>query len=496
VTEAPPESDVAAGAEMTTDSSGAGHTRLHLPPWAGPLTLGLFVLRALTVDVAGIVSNDSIGYLSRSFDPLSYGFVVQGYRQAAYPVWIHIVSWSDPIVGVDTIFAVAMTQRAMLLMAIVALWGALRWWAVPLLVIITSATYVIHTDFVLTEGFLVPGCVLAGALAASVVTGSGVGARHPRASLVAVTALAVVLGATKLQYSAVLLLACSIAWLAVRDRTVGLRSALVTLSVGAVLVAGLAVAQMVENHHELGAWEPVGEQARAEWYGAWQAVFVVHPENQTKPELAEYYEGGDLYVFLHGIEAAEPDYVIRSAIIRERVADLFAAAGTSRRREQFSAFVGAIKGGRTDDLAGITSRVRGDGADALAARLTVNGLARAQGTDTLLERVNNGESTEVMTIEAVTGRLQRLLYDYRPARSWLGVGALVLALGSLAVPGRHRLYVAASTLLLVSMSAVLASAYIDNARYLVGPMTISLIGATLGGRALGLLYLEGRVAND
>lgn len=451
--------------------------------WIGPVVLALFLLRALAVDVAGIVTNDSLGYLVRADDPFGSGFVVQGYRQAAFPVWVHLVSGTDVLLGIDTVFAVAMAQRFLLLLGIALLWGALRWWVAPLLVVLTSATFVIHTDYLLPEGFLVPCCVLAGGLAASVVTQNGFGGRHPQAALLLVTALAVAMGAMKLQYAALLLLSASLAWLVVRDKTVSLKLAVTTVVTGGALLSGLALAQAAENHRELGAWEPVGERGRAEWYGAWQSVFKVTPENRRKPELAEYFDQGNLYTFLHGIEQSEPDYATRTALIHERVTAMFEAAGTSARREQLAAFLGGIKGGRTDDVAGISDAAVRDRQDTRTVRLSFNSTGR-QGTQAVLDQVNHGRATEVLSIEAVTGRLQSVVQDYRPARPWLGIGAVVLALLSCGVRGRHRPIAVGATLFVLAESAGLATGYIDNARYLAGPMALSLVAATLGARAL------------
>lgn len=451
--------------------------------WLGGVVLAVFAVRLLTPPVGGIITSDSVGYLSRSFHPLSYGLVVQGYRQTAYSVWIHVLGWLGGPIGLDAVFSVALVQRLMLLAGIVLMWGALRWWSVPLLVVVTSATFVINTDYILMEGFLIPTALITAALAASVVTGRGIGARHPRAALVAVTVLAVAMGLAKLQYSVALLLACAVAWLAFRDRALTLRFALVTLSVAGVLVGGLAIGQTVENHRELGTWEPVGERARAEFYGAYEAVFVVHPGNRKRPQLAPFYDDGDLYVFLHGLEEREPDYTVRQAALRQRVDEMFVAARTTKTRQQAAAFLGALQGGRTDDIVGVTNKVWREGVDGMRARLAAT--SRNPGAARTLVAATDGRETKIVTIEGATSPLQAVLDDYRSARGLLGLAGLALALAALAVPGRHRAFLLASTLSMLFVSAVLGSAYIDNARYLISPTVILLVGATLGARALG-----------
>ena len=459
---------------------------------AGLVVLGLALVRALTPGIGGIVTNDSVGYLGRSYHPFSAGFVVQGYRQAAYPLGIHLIGWLDHLFGFDTIFAVAFTQRMLLLVGLVLAWQALRWWSVPILIVATSATYVLHTDYVLMEGFLVPACLIAGAMAASMATGAGRVARHPRLAVIALTVVGTAMGAVKLQYASTLVLAAAAAWIAVQAGQATRRFAVLTVAVGAALMCALAGAQAVENHHELGSWEPVGERARAEWYGAWYATFKDHPENARRPELAQYWNHGDLYEFMHGVEATEPDYATRQREMRARVAAMFAAAGTTRRDEELDAFWGAIQGGRSDDIAAITDKVRRASTADHSVRLTFNALSAQGGPELVEHDVNRRRPTGFFTIASVTSRTQSLVNDYRPARATLGIVGALLALVGLALRGRHRVVCAATTLCVVSVSATLATAYIDNARYLVGPMTISLFGATLGLRAVVLAIIGGK----
>ena len=116
-------------------------------------------------------------------------------------------------------------------------------------------------------------------------------------------------------------------------------------------------------------------RAGAEWYGAWVATFLVDRDT-FRPRATRFYADGNLDEFLHGVEAAVPDYVERAEIIRDRVDRMFAAAGTSARAEQAYAFVGALGGGRTDDLRGVVDRVLNAEAGDAATRLTFNQSAR------------------------------------------------------------------------------------------------------------------------
>ena len=321
------------------------------------MCLVFVALRLLAVDIAGIVTNDSLGYLRRADDPFGAGFVSQGYRQAAYPLLISISNLVGDVLGWDHIFGVALVQRGLLVVAVGTVIWALRWWSVPVVVVATSSSFVVHADLLLPEGTLVPACLLLGGLLAAAATARTSSPRLAKLAVIAAAATVALSASIKLQYAALILVAAAIAWLVHRDLLISRRFAVTAIGSTAFFVALLGTVQALENRSELGVFEPVSERARAEWYGAWQAVFGVHPDNRDDPQLAEFYDGGNLYTFLHGIERAEPDYPTRARIIRDRVDDMFDAADTTPRAEQVAALLGAMRAGRLDDIDGILDGV-------------------------------------------------------------------------------------------------------------------------------------------
>ena len=120
--------------------------------------------------------------------------------------------------------------------------------------------------------------------------------------------LAALCAALKLQYAALLAPAAAIGWMLHRDGLVTRRLGIVALASASLFVGVLTVAQSFENRSELGVFEPIAERHRSKWWGAWQVVFVHHPDNVDDPALAEYYDDGNLYTFLHGVEREVPDY--------------------------------------------------------------------------------------------------------------------------------------------------------------------------------------------
>jgi hypothetical protein len=448
------------------------------------LCLALVACRILAVDLAGVVTNDSLGYLRRAGDPFGAGFVTQGYRQAAYPLLISTGNRVGDLVGWDHIFGVALMQRGLLVAALMTLIWALHWWSAPLVAVATSSSFVVHADLVLPEGTLVPASLLLGGLLAVIVRGRANTPRLARMTLIGAVAAVALCASIKLQYAALILVVAAAAWTAYRDRLVDRRFAAITVGSTALFVVLLAAAQSFENRAELGVFEPVSERARAEWYGAWQAVFGVHPDNRDDPDLAEFYDQGNLYTFLHGIERSQPDYRTRARILRDRIDAMFEAAGTSARSEQAAAFLGALRAGRLDATSGIVSEVLGAPHGDSMTRISFNGEFAADDGMSIVADLNDGEPPGIASSGPVLDFSQRLFPDYRGLRGVLSIVTIGLMLASLMLHGRHRLAVAAVLGSVTAIAAALSTGYLDDARYLLAPLALMLVGGTLGLQAI------------
>ena len=462
-------------------------TRQGRQSWAnvsGWVLAAFFTARLLAADIAGVVTNDSLGYLSRaSSDVFANGLVVQGYRQVAQPLWIAVNDVIASITGWDRVFGVAITQRTVLFVGILLVIYALRWWSVPALMVITTPVFSVHADFILPEGFLIPWCVVAAGISASVATGRPLTRRFPVQIAMASGFIAFISSTIKLQYTSLLCLTASIVWIFWKEGRMSRRAALVILGVPYVLSASLALAQSFENHDELGVFEPVSERARAEWYGAWQATYVVEKDNRTDESQATWFDEGNLYTFLKGIEADVPAYIDRVDLVDARIDDMFEAAGTSHRREQGKAFIGGLQGGRTDDLAGIVNQALASTNTDQRGRLTLNNVGREGGVPAVLQRVNESRPAGFLATSTIFRRFGSLYRDYRPHKGSIATVGIVLLLASLLARGSHRPTSLATLGLMVSVSAALGSAYIDNARYLLGPLAIVIIMASVAVRS-------------
>ncbi len=446
--------------------------------------LALCAVRLLSVDLGGIVTNDSFGYLGRAEDPFGAGFVFQGYRQAGYPLFIAFSDVLGELFGWDRIFGVALLQRTLLVGGLGLLAWTLRWWSAPVLIFATSSSFVVQADFVLTEGLLISGCVIAGALLAMATVGPTRSTRAAQTVLVAACVVGALCAAIKLQYAALLALAVAIAWLFHRDGLVSRRFGVVAIAAASMFVGVLVVAQSFENHSELGVFEPLAERHRSKWWGAWQVVFVHNDSNVSDPALAEYFDGGNLYLFLHNVELEIDDYDERRHVIEERTDAMFEAAGMSPRREQFNAFLGALRGGRSDDIGGIVERVltaeRGDP----IVRVSPNQAFRNGGESAIIEGLNEGLRPGMVSTGPLFDFSQRLVDNYAVWRSRVGVVALVTMLAGLAFRGRHRPAVLSVLAVTLAIAAAMATGYTDNARYLLGSLVVAMIGSTLAVRGI------------
>lgn len=494
------------GQPETDSHNGAPRTPIGTTPWPGrpwltvnrwgdvdratlsTAAFALFVLlcsaRLLTVDLAGVLNNDSLTYVREADSPFVDGLVHQGYRQVGYSLWIAFSNVVGGVFGWDHIFGVALLQRLILAIGLALVASALRWWSAPVLIFATTASYIVVVDYLLIEGLVIPLCVVMGGLVAIVAVGKVTSIRSARSVLVSVCLLAAACAALKLQYLAVLAPAAAIAWLLHRDGLLSRRLAIVAL--GSVIVFGgvVAGAQAAENHSELGVFEPVAERHRSRWWGAWQAVFVHRPGNVDDPSLAEYYDDGNLYTFLHGIERSVPDYGRRRQIIEDRTDAMLDAAGISPREEQFAAFLGALRGGRSNDLgrpiASLLAATSGDP----VLRLSSNSVYQEDGPEAAIQQFNAGVRPGIMTTGPVFDFSQRRFDDFGVWRSRISVSAIALMAGSLFFRGRHRPVAVATLSMMVVGAAAMGSNYTDNARYLLGPLTLGVVGGVLGLKAM------------
>jgi hypothetical protein len=391
-----------------------------------------------------------------------------------------IVDVIREIFGWDRLFAIAFLQRTIFVCGLLLLWHLLRWWSLPAILLATTGTVVAMANFILTEGLTVPLSLLYAVLIADLALRAGSHSKTRFVALVTLAAATLIFMATiKLQFAAFLPLFVAAIMIPSNRQRMSRQGLMVSLGVPVVLIGILTLVQCLENRSELGVFEPVSEKARADWYGAWQVVFTVRGADSSDPALLPFFDDGDLFAFLHPLEEVEPDYQIRRRIIEDRIAAMFRAAGTTEASERWSAFLGALLGGRMDDLKGLVDRALVISPSSLENAYTSNTLGRAEGGKAVLEALNDGEATAILTSSTLAPALTAPLSDHRPAQPLYWIAALAICvLGALFSP---RLRWVAGSLVtgVVAIALALGWSYIDNARYLVPAGLIAITIATL-----------------
>ena len=72
----------------------------------------------------------------------------------------------------------------------------------------------------------------------------------------------------------------------------------------------MVVGQTVENARDNHDPTPVSEQAHAQWWGAYRAVFRISPEVAQRPEV-QRFKGAGFTSFYFPLIENEPDYRVR-----------------------------------------------------------------------------------------------------------------------------------------------------------------------------------------
>lgn len=442
------------------------------------VVISIILIRTLAVEIAPIITNDGVGYLRRSLSPISEGWIYIGFKQPAYTVWTSITSSLGGFVGLDPAFSVVLPQRLLHIALVISVWITLRWFSIPVLMILTSSTYVVLMNYLLPEALLVPLSGLAALALVSIALDGKVPNRYPR-SLVILIGLAMSMAMLiKLQYAvlgAFLLYAAYT--LSKVDRRISTRFALGAItSVTVVLIAQIA-GQSLENKDEYAAAAPIANRSHADWWGAWNSTFAVHPENTRLDGLEEFYDDGSVHEFITEMDSlSDPSERVRRT--DERIEQMFDAADTSSAEQQLESFVGALSGGRIDDLSrSIDRALAGSSMRTPESWVGQNGAANRLGLEEFYDDVNGGQQPLMVAIPGLASS-QVLLGDYRPLKEELAFFSLALLTYALLLRNRTSLAALAAGIVVALPALALSSGYIDNARYLLSGLTVAAIMGT------------------
>lgn len=444
----------------------------------------LVVAFFLGVNTFPIVTNDSLTYLDHSHDLTGEGWVQGGYRQMGYPLVLSVERLVSGVVGTESLLFSVVVQRLLLfggLIYAISLW---RWKAFPLVVVLLTPELLVYPNFILTEGLTVPlslilACVTAHyfmeaevAPSATVNSGArrvdrmfllaGLGCGFVLVMILARFPLAV-FGVVPMGISAHSLVTKSSS----RKHVTGVTLALIALA------GSFSVFAALENQEEFGVFFPTTNGANAEYWGAWRLTFGLHPENQAAEDLADYYDDGSPHPLIARLVEEYPDYSEREDAFDVEIENLLRISGTSLARERLFSFLGALRGGRHNDLSTYSKTSLRSTSRTLDEAILRNTYGMENGVRAFAERYNDGRLPEaVITSPAFpilpSPGLQGVLS--------VAVPASLIGLSALAALKRRYLVGAMFLLPALVMSAAMGWLLLDNVRFLLPTSVFAVAG--------------------
>lgn len=438
----------------------------------------------VAVDVYPIITNDSLAYLGHSNSIGSTGFVQAGYRQIGYPAFLALVDAVATAFRLEPLLLTALIQRLIYLGALgfgVWVW---RWRALPLVLFAVIPSLAVYTNFILTEGLAIGLALWYAVLTSWVIrlaaapTGDTDSVRPGSRMMIAgasVGAIVVLLVTIRFQY--VLMVFGLSAVLFVMHR-VGkeVRTASYVIGVSVVLlISSFLVMTSRENAEEYGTFFPSVRGERSQFWAAWQAVFVVQPENRSNVELADLYADGNPYNIMGEIDSL-PSYAQQRIQYDEAMDRLLVAAGTSWWSERTAAFLGVLQGGRIDDVRSIVYSASRSNFWNVEASMYRAGPIRNEGVKYFIDRFNDGRRIEPLLVSALAP--MRTFPYFVSIYSWLLLVALAVLVGGM-------LFEQARLVALVGIATALVTALVfgyflmDNVRFILVPL-LFVLGASTG----------------
>ena len=452
-------------------------------PIAGILFV-LMGLALLSVNVFPSINNDGVDYIGHSQSLIDSGFVRLGYRQIGYPLALAMERFVSQFVGIEALVFSVLVQRALLVFAVVYSVWLWRWRSAPLVVLAVTPSFLAYTNLVMTESLTISlALLLAGVVFHHFESVRGIGPIRlfgrpiVDSSVTKVTAwgvatLAFSMLAIRFPFAVFGVVPAAI-WFAARRR--GDRSPVPMLAFLAYLVAGglFTAGLALENADEYGTATPISRTERSAYWAAWHVSFTLHPENRTDPALADYYDGGSPYIHIWELEAENPEYLDQASLYKESTEALLQAAGLDRTQESFYAFLGALTGGRLNDVGPRLEQVLDTDAGSVDDAIHVNDVSKQRGWDVFNDRYNEGHKPQSMITSPVfpspplpdVADLLRILLPFSIITTWV-----------IAVWKRRVMLAAVYSIPVLVYSVAIALVLADNVRFLMPTSVYAIAG--------------------
>lgn len=438
----------------------------------------------LGVNTLPIVANDSLTYLDHSRDLTGEGWVQGGYRQIGYPLVLMGARLVSGVVGVEPLLFSVLVQRLLLVGGLVYAIRIWRWKAFPLVVVVLTPELLVYPNFILTEGLTVPLSLILGCLtshyfveaeAALSIPAKPSARRSDRTVLLAGlgsgVVLVMILTRFPLAIFGIVPLGISAHSLVTKSSSRRLMSG-VTLALIA-LAGSFSLLASVENEREFGVFFPTTNGANAEYWGAWRLTFGLHPENQEAEELAAYYEGGSPHPLIARLVAEYPVYSERADAFDIEIEHLLRISGTSLTRERLFSFLGALRGGRHNDLATYSKTSLGSTSRTLDEAILRNTFGMENGVRAFAGRYNDGHLPEAVVTSPAFPML-----PLPGLQDVLSIAFPASLIGIVALAGMKRRYLVGAIFLTPAlvMSAAMGWLLLDNLRLVLPTAVFAIAG--------------------
>jgi hypothetical protein len=438
----------------------------------GMLAVGMVGIYFLAINIFPIVTNDSLEYLDHSREPGNYGMVFKGYKQIGYPLILLVGRFVAGLGGVEPLLFSALLQRLLLLGALAYVIWLWRWRAIPLVVLVITPSFLVYPNFVLTEGMTVPLSVLLGGLVghhfrlAESAKPDGPAEDHRIALALAILASAVVFVMISIRFplavfGVVPVAILGAAWFRNGRSQKGYVAALLVFVVVSGIFSGLLA---IENEREFGVFAPGTNDMPAQYWGAWQIAFALHPENKAEPALAEFFDTGRAHTRIALVQSAYPGYKAQAVAHDADIDEMLELAGLDRNRERLFSFLGALRGGRTDDLKSYMGAAISADARSVDRAIYRSLFAIRRGGEAFAERYNDGQLPQAVITSPVFPKFPspslRVMLSFMVPAALVGVSVLSLY--------KRRVWMGLAYLApVLALTAAMGWILLDNVRFLI-----------------------------
>ncbi len=277
-------------------------------------------------------------------------------------------------------------------------------------------------------------------------------------------------------------------WMELRAETRGRFALTLGISLVGVLtiVSGLMA---LENRSEYDDLFPISRGIRNGYWGTYQLVFNLNPENRGNLALRDIYADGLPFSLIREIEGTLDEYPAQRAAFEQAISVMLDEAGMDKGTEQLRSTLGAISGGRFDDIGSIVTAIQTSSTDNIEATIHRNSISTTHGIDQYVAGYNGGQRIEPV----LTSAMFHSLFG-TPTRSmigWAGPMMVLALIASIALSNGIRLFATAGLMGAMAVFGVVGVLLADNYRYVIvahmylAPLA-TLSAVVLGHRAVSL----------